>query len=114
MRHISDRVAVMYLGHIVEVASRQELYDNPLHPYTRALLSAIPIPDPDMEDERERIILRGELPSPMSPPEGCVFHTRCPVMVEECKDEMPGLREVSPNHWVACIRAAGYESAAPA
>ncbi len=112
VRHISDRVAVMYLGHIVEVASRQELYDNPLHPYTRALLSAIPIPDPDMEEERERIILHGELPSPMSPPEGCVFHTRCPVAVDECKDEMPSLREVSPNHWVGCIRADGYETAA--
>ena len=111
VRHISDRVAVMYLGHIVEVANRQELYDNPLHPYTRALLSAIPIPDPDMEEQRERIILHGELPSPMSPPEGCVFHTRCPIMVEQCKDEMPELREVSPEHWVACIRADGYERA---
>ena len=111
VRHISDRVAVMYLGHIVEIADRRELYENPLHPYTRALLSAIPIPDPDMEEQRERIILRGELPSPMNPPEGCVFHTRCPIMIDQCKDGMPDLREVSPSHWVACIRAPGYEGA---
>ena len=108
VRHISDRVAVMYLGRIVEIADRRELYQNPLHPYTRALLSAIPIPDPDMETQRERIILRGELPSPMNPPRGCVFHTRCPIMVDECKDDVPELREVRSNHWVACIRAPEY------
>ncbi len=108
VRHISDRVAVMYLGHIVEVAERQELYENPLHPYTRALLSAVPIPDPTLEAKRERLILTGEPPSPMHPPEGCVFHTRCPIAIDECKLEMPELREVSGSHWVACIRAPGY------
>ncbi len=108
VRHISDRVAVMYLGHIVELADQSELYDNPLHPYTKALLSAIPIPDPVLEAERERLILTGELPSPMDPPEGCVFHTRCPIAIEDCKQGMPKLREVSEGHWVACIRAPGY------
>ena len=108
VRHISDRVAVMYLGHIVEVADRAELYENPQHPYTRALLSAVPIPDPLVEAKRERIILTGEVPSPMSPPEGCVFSTRCPIAIEDCNLEMPDLREVSPGHWVACIRAEGY------
>ena len=108
VRHISDRVAVMYLGHIVEVADRVELYENPLHPYTRALMSAIPIPDPVVEMQRERMILTGEVPSPMHPPEGCVFHTRCPIMIEDCRLEMPELREVSQGHWVACIRAPGY------
>jgi len=112
VRHISDRVAVMYLGHIVEIADRNELYENPLHPYTRALLSAVPIPDPIVEAERERIILTGDVPSPMNPPQGCVFHTRCPVMIDDCRLEMPELREVSPGHWVACIRTDGWETAA--
>jgi len=108
VKHISDRIAVMYLGHIVEVADRNELYDNPLHPYTRALLSAVPIPDPVMEADRERIILTGDVPSPMSPPDGCVFHTRCPVGDDDCEIEMPELREVTPGHWVACIKVEGY------
>ena len=108
VRHISDRIAVMYLGHIVEVANRLELYDNPLHPYTKALLSAVPIPDPVIEQTRERIILTGDVPSPMNPPEGCVFHTRCPIAVDECRMGVPELKEVSPDHWGACIRDDGY------
>ena len=111
VRHISDRVAVLYLGHLVEVADRTELYENPLHPYTKALLSAVPIPDPTIEATRERVILAGEVPSPMNPPDGCVFHTRCPIAIDECRLEVPELRELSEGHWVACIRAEGYRSA---
>ena len=104
VRHISDRIAVMYLGKVVEIADRQELYENPLHPYTKALLSAVPIPDPTVEAKRERVVLRGEVPSSLSPPSGCVFHPRCPTAIEECSKGVPELREVRPDHWAACIR----------
>jgi oligopeptide transport system ATP-binding protein len=108
VRHISDRVAVMYLGHLVEVADRTEIYANPLHPYTKALLSAVPIPDPIIDAERERIILTGEVPSPLNPPAGCVFHPRCSLATPECQEAVPGLREVQTDHWVACIHVPGY------
>lgn len=111
VRHVSDEVAVMYLGGIVERAAADELYDRPLHPYTRGLMSAVPVPDPDVEDRRERILLRGDLPSPADPPSGCRFHTRCPfVQADRCRDERPSPRSVAlpgvaPDHVVACHHA---------
>ena len=102
IRHISDRVAVMYLGRIVELASSQELYSNPLHPYTKALLSAVPVHDPVLEKKRKRTILVGDVPSPASPPSGCHFSTRCPIAEANCFKVSPEWRRVSPDHWVAC------------
>jgi len=104
VRHISDRVAVMYLGHIVETTGWQELYENPLHPYTKALLSAVPIPDPFLEEHRERIILKGDVPSLINTPTGCCFHPRCYMAIKECSEVIPPLREIGSDHGVACIR----------
>lgn len=102
VKQISDRIGVMYLGQLVELTESSELYKKPLHPYTQALLSAIPIPDPDIEDHRERIILKGELPSPINPPSGCVFRTRCPMAMEVCSSHKPSWKEVEAGHFIAC------------
>ena len=103
VEHISDRVAVMYLGKMVELTGREELFRNPLHPYTKALMSAIPIPDPTVK--RERTILKGDVPSPVNPPKGCRFHPRCPIAVDQCSQQEPEFKELSPGHWVACWKA---------
>ena len=108
VRHISDRVGVMYLGHMVELAERNEIYRNPIHPYTKALLSAVPIPDPVLDAQRERVLLTGEVPSPLNPPSGCVFHPRCPDANDTCSQILPNLREVELDHHSACILSKGY------
>ncbi len=104
VRYISDRVAVMYLGQLMELADRNEIYKNPLHPYTIALLSAVPTPDPVVEQNRRRIVLAGDLPNPSNPPQGCPFHTRCPLAIEQCHEEKPAFVEVRPKHFSACHR----------
>ncbi len=109
VRHLCQRVAVMYLGHIVEMADSDTLFDNPQHPYTRALLAAVPVPDPEVEQGREFRPVKGEVPSPMNPPSGCVFHPRCPIAVERCSQQAPQPREIAPGHMVACseVKIAG-------
>jgi oligopeptide transport system ATP-binding protein len=102
VHHLCNRVAVMYLGKVMELADSDELFDNPVHPYTRALLSAVPVPDPTTEKQRLHQVLQGEVPSPMNPPRGCVFHPRCPLAVDSCRVEIPALVEKRPGHWVAC------------
>ncbi|MBR2462279.1 MAG: ATP-binding cassette domain-containing protein, partial [Spirochaetaceae bacterium] len=102
VRHISNRIGVMYLGCLVELSTSYELNKNPLHPYTKTLISAVPVPDPQLSRSRQRIVLEGDIPSPMNPPSGCRFHTRCPMAKPECKESMPQLREISSGHWVAC------------
>jgi oligopeptide transport system ATP-binding protein len=109
IRHVSDRVAVMYLGKIVELGDAKEVYKDPLMPYTKALISAVPVPDPQIEAKRERIILKGDVPSPINPPMGCNFHTRCPYMIDKCKQVEPSLVEIKPKHFAACIRISPEE-----
>jgi len=104
VRHVSDRVAVMYLGKLVEIADAKAIYDNPLMPYTKALISAVPVPNPKIEATRKRLVLEGDVPSPINPPKGCRFHTRCPWAVPDCRHTVPTLQEIQPNHWAACIR----------
>ena len=104
IRHVSDRVAVMYLGKLVEVADAKTIYDEPLMPYTKALISAVPVPDPQVEATRQRVMLEGDVPSPINPPAGCRFHTRCPYAIEACKEIVPQLVEIKPAHFAACIR----------
>ncbi len=104
VRHVADRVAVMYLGKIVELANGKDIYAEPLMPYTKALISAVPVPDPEIEAKRERVILTGDVPSPINPPLGCRFHTRCPYAIDECKKVEPQLVEIKPRHFAACIR----------
>jgi oligopeptide transport system ATP-binding protein len=104
VRHISDQVAVMYLGKIVEMAGKEEIYASPAHPYTKSLMSAVPVPDPDVEAERQRIILKGDLPNPANPPSGCRFRTRCPVAIDECAGIDPPQYPLGPAHWAKCIR----------
>ncbi len=104
VRHVSDRVAVMYLGEIVELAEGKDIYEDPLHPYSKALISAVPVPDPEIEATRKRVILTGDVPSPINPPSGCHFHTRCPYAIDECKKTKPQLVQIRPNHYAACIR----------
>ena len=102
VRHISTRIGVMYLGRLVEIADSDELYENPLHPYTKALLSAIPVADPELASKNQRLLLKGELPSPMDVPSGCHFHTRCLYAQEKCSQTVPQMREITPGHYVAC------------
>jgi oligopeptide transport system ATP-binding protein len=113
VRHISTRVAVMYVGKIMELANRDDLYENPLHPYTQSLLSAIPIPDPHVEKRRKRIVLTGDIPSPVAPPSGCRFHTRCPVAFDRCKVEIPAFNEYRPGHFAACHWVEEHNGQAP-